>query len=148
MDPALSKMMKNLKKQAEERKTPTATGIVPEPIAVEVVPPETVVAAAPANKKRGRPTKVQKLEGTSSGGRPVSMLGVGLRVASTMQFDLRPEDEGILAAVPTLNLIEEMVELQCRAAVVSKAIEDELKLVETVVIPKLRTKLDDSAISL
>ena len=62
-----------------------------------------------------------------------------------MQFDLLPEDEGILAAVPTLHLIEEMVELQCRAAVVSRAIGDELKRAESVVIPRLRAKLDESS---
>jgi len=44
-----------------------------------------------------------------------------------MQFDLRPEDEDTLAAIPTLDLIEEMVELQCRAVVVGRAIGDELK---------------------
>jgi len=65
-----------------------------------------------------------------------------------MQFDLRPEDEGVLAIVPTLDLIEEMVELQCRAAVVSRAISDELKRAKTVSIPKLKTQLSDSALSL
>ena len=145
MDPSLSKFMKDLKKQAEDRKVSSATGIVPKPAAIEVVSPEIAVAP-PVNKKRGRPSKVQKLEvGTSSGGKPVSMLGLGLRVAPTMQFDLLPEDEGILAAVPTLHLIEEMVELQCRAAVVSRAIGDELKRAESVVILRLKAKLDESS---
>jgi len=65
-----------------------------------------------------------------------------------MQFDLRPEDEGILVVIPTLNLIEEMVELQCRATVVSRAIGNELKRAESVVIPKLKNRLDDSTVSL
>ena len=145
MDSSLSKFMKDLKKQAEDRKVSSSVGIVLKPAAVEVVSPEIAVAP-PANKKRGRPSKVQKLEvGTSSGGKPVSMLGLGLRVAPTMQFDLLPEDEGILAVVPTLHLIEEIVELQCRAAVVSRAIGDELKRAESVVIPRLRAKLDESS---
>jgi len=65
-----------------------------------------------------------------------------------MQFDLRPNDEGVLAAIPTLDLIEEMVELQCRAAVVSKAIGDELKRAKTVSISKLKTQLSESVVSL
>jgi len=65
-----------------------------------------------------------------------------------MQFDLRPNNEGVLAAIPTLDLIEEMVELQCRAAVVSRAIGDELKRVKTVSIPKLKTQISESAVSL
>jgi len=76
------------------------------------------------------------------------MLGIGVRVAPTMQFELLPKDEGILVVVLTLDLIEEMVELQCRAAVVSRAISDRLKRAESVVIPKLRNRLDDSATSL
>jgi len=100
------------------------------------------------SKKKGRPSKTQNLTAGTSSGRPVSMLGLSLRVAPTMQFDLRPEDEGILAVVPTLDLIEEMVELQCRATVVSRAIDDELKRVESVVIPKLKNRLEDSALSL
>jgi len=39
------------------------------------------------------------------------MLNPSMRVAPTMQFDLRPEDEGVLAAIPTKEFIEELVEL-------------------------------------
>jgi len=147
MDPSLSKLMKNLKKQAEGRKTSPIILIATQPAAIEIVEPEIAVAT-PVNKKRGRPSKAPRAEIGTSSGKPVSMLGLGMRVAPTMQFDLRAEDEGILAAVPTLDLIEEMVELQCRAAVVSRAIGDELKRPEVVVIPKLKTQLNDSAVTL
>ncbi|XP_068472816.1 uncharacterized protein [Phaseolus vulgaris] len=151
MDPSLSKFMNSLKRQAKKSKVAAIAGVKSKsPIAViGEEPTETAIVAPVANKKRGRPTKVPRIEaGSSSGGKPISMLGVGIRVAPTMQFDLRPEDEGILAAVPTLDLITEMVELQCRAAVVSHAIGEELKRAESVVIPKLKRKLDDSATSL
>jgi len=143
--------MKSLKRQADSRKISTVVGIKSKSptVAAEEVPTETAIVAPVVSKKRGRPAKVQRVEmGTSSGGRPVSMLGIGVRVAPTMQFELLPEDEGILAVVLTLDLIEEMVELQCRPAVVSRAIGDELKTTESVVIPKLRNKLDDSTTSL
>ena len=65
-----------------------------------------------------------------------------------MQFDLRPEDEDTLAAIPTLDLIEEMVELQCRATVVGRAIGNELKRVKTVSIPKLKSQLSELTVSL
>jgi len=65
-----------------------------------------------------------------------------------MQFDLHPEDEDTLAAIPTSDLIEEMVELQCRTAVVGRAIGNELKRVKTVSIPKLKSQLSESTVSL
>jgi len=97
---------------------------VPPPVAKEVASADVATVVPVVNKKRGHPSKSQQLEVGTSSGKPVSMMGVGLRVVPTMQFELLPEDEGILAAVPTLDLIEEMVELQCRAAVVSRAIGD------------------------
>jgi len=151
MDPSLSKFMNSLKRQAKKSKIVVIASVKSKsPTAViGEGPTETAIAAPIANKKRGRPAKVPRIEaGSSSGGKPISMLGVGIRVAPTMQFDLRPEDEGILAAVPTLDLITETVELQCRAAVASHAIGEELKRAESVVIPKLKRKLDDSATSL
>lgn len=67
-----------------------------------------MVAVAPVgNRKRGRPPKTQiSLEVGSSSGKPITMLGLSIRVAPTMQFDLRPEDEGVLAAILTKDLIE------------------------------------------
>lgn len=41
-----------------------------------------------------------------------------------------------------------MVELQCRAAVVGIAIGDELNRAQSVVVPKLKVKLENSALSL
>jgi len=41
-----------------------------------------------------------------------------------------------------------MVELQCRAVVVSRAIRDELKRAKTVLIPKLKTQLSELVVSL
>ena len=139
--------MNSLKRQAKGRKISAIAGIAPQPTSREVVPAEP--AAAPAQgKKRGRPTKTPRSEAHTSFGSPVSMLGLSVRVAPTMQFDLRLNDEGVLAAVPTLDLIEEMVELQCRATVVSRAIGNELKRAKTVSIPKLKKQLSDSAVSL
>jgi len=148
MNPSLSKFMKSLKRQAEGRKISTVVGIMPQPTAIETVSPEHTVVAPVQSKKRGSSSKAPRSEARTSSGSPVSMLGLSLRVTPTMQFDLRQEDEGILATVPTLDLIEEMVELQCRAAVVSWAIGDELKRAESVVIPKLKTQLNDLALTL
>ncbi len=147
MDPSLKKYMNSLKRQANKSKIATIAGIVPRPIEQEVVPVE-VVAAPVQGKKRGRPAKAPRNDARSSLGSPTSMLGSSVRVAPTMQFDLRPEDEDTLAAIPTLDLIEEMVELQCRATVVGRAIGDELKRVKTVPIPKLKSQLSESTVSL
>ena len=71
-----------------------------------------------------------------------------MQVASAMQFELRPEDEGVLAAIPTKDLIEELVELQSRVTIVGKALGDELNRTQTVVVPKLKAELEESANSL
>ena len=110
-----------------------------------------VVAVAPAgNRKRGRPPKTQVSPdvGSSSDGKPLTMLGLSIRVAPTMQFDLCLEDEGVLVAIATKDLVEELVELQCRVVVVGRTIGDELNRTQSVVVPKLKAKLEDSALSL
>lgn len=148
MDPSLSKFMKYLKRQANGWKISSVAGVTPSKTTLEVVSPEVAIAPV-ANKKRGHPPKAQlHPEVEASSGRAINMLGLSLKVVPTMQFDLHPEDEGILAAVHTMDLVEEMVELQCRAAVVSRAIGNELKRAQSVVIPKLKVKLEDSALSL
>jgi len=147
MDPSLKKYMNTLKRQANKSKIATLAGITPRPIEREVVPVEAV-AAPVQGKKRGRPAKAPRNEARSSSGSPTSMLGSSVRVAPTMQFDLHPEDEDTLAAIPTSDLIEEMVELQCRTAVVGRAIGNELKRVKTVSIPKLKSQLSESTVSL
>jgi len=139
--------MNTLKRQANKSKISALAGTVPLPTEREIAPVEVAIAPA-QGKKRGRPAKVPRTETRSSSGSPTSMLGSSVRVAPTMQFDLRPEDEVVLAVVPTLDLIEEMVELQCRATVVSRAIRDELKRVKTVSIPKLKSQLSESSVSL
>jgi len=65
-----------------------------------------------------------------------------------MQFDLCLEDEGVLVAIATKDLVEELVELQCRVVVVGRTIGDELNRTQSVVVPKLKAKLEDSALSL
>ena len=139
--------MHSLKRQAKGRKISVVAGIAPQPTEREIMSIEPV-AALVQGKKRGRPAKAPCSETRTSSGSPVSMLGLSVRVAPTMQFDLRPEDEGVLSTVPCLDLIEEMVEVQCRAAFVSRAIGDELKRTKTVSIPKLKKQLSDSAVSL
>ena len=110
MNPSLKKYMNSLKRQANKSKIATIAGIVPRPTEREVVP----VDAAPVptqGKKRGRPAKVPRTEAQSSSGSPISLLVSSVRVAPTMQFDLRPEDEEVFANIPTLDLVEETVEL-------------------------------------
>jgi len=147
MDPSLKKYMNSLKRQANKSKIATIAGIVPRPTEREVVPVEAVPAPA-QGKKRGRPAKVPRTEAPSSSGSPISLLVSSVRVAPTMQFDLRPEDEEIFANIPTLDMVEETVELQCRAAVATRALGDELRRVKTVSIPKLKSQLSESAVSL
>jgi len=147
MDPSLKKYMNTLKRQANKSKISMLAGTTPISTDREVVPVEPAVAPV-QGKKRGRPAKSPRFEARTLSESPVSMLGLSVRVAPTMQFDLRPEDEGVLLAVPCLDLIEEVVELQCRAAVVSRAFGDELKRVKTVPIPKLKKQLNDSVVSL
>lgn len=61
---------------------------------VEEVAPTVVVVPPTANRKRGRPPKTQTdCEMGQSSGRSLTMLSPSLRVAQTMQFDLRPEDD-------------------------------------------------------
>ena len=72
----------------------------------------------------------------------------GIVPRTAEQFDLRPEDEEIFASIPTLDMVEETVELQCRAAVATRALGDELRRVKTVSIPKLKSQLNESAVSL
>jgi len=146
MDPSLKKYMNSLKMQANKSKIATIAGIVPRSTKQEVVPVEAVPAPA-QGKKRGRPAKVPRTEAQSSSGSPVSLLVSSVRVAPTMQFDLR-EDEEIFANIPTLDMVEETVELQCRAAVATRALGDELRRVKTVSIPKLKSQLSEPAVSL
>jgi len=54
----------------------------------------------------------------------------------------------VLAAIPTKDLIEELVELQSRATVVGRAIGDELSRTQTVVVLKLKAELEESTLSL
>jgi len=116
---------------------------------VEEIAPLVAVAAPAVNRKIGRPPKVQAgSEVGPSSGRLLTMLGSLMRVASTMQFELRPEDEGVLATIPTKDLIKELVELQSRATVVGRAIGDELSRTQTVVVPKLKAELEESTLSL
>jgi len=61
MDPSLSKFMKSLKRQADNRKISTVAGIKsksPTVVAEEVLT-ETAVAAPVVSKKRGRSSKAQ-----------------------------------------------------------------------------------------
>jgi len=74
----------------------TVVGIMPQLTAIETVPPKHIVVAPKQSKKRGSPSKAPRSEARTSSNSPVSMLGLSLRVAPTMQFDLRLEEEGIL----------------------------------------------------
>jgi len=65
-----------------------------------------------------------------------------------MQFDLLPEDEGILAAISTRNLIEELVEMKSWATAVGKTLGEELNRTSTILVPKLRAELEESTNSL
>ena len=147
MDPSLKKYMNSLKRQANKSKIATIAGIVPRTTEREVAPVEVAPVLA-QGKKRGRPAKVPRTEAPSSSGSPISLLVSSVRVAPTMQFDLRPEDEEIFASIPTLDMVEETVELQCRAAVATRALGDELRRAKTVSIPKLKSQLNESAVSL
>jgi len=149
MDPALSNFMSNLKRQVVGRKLSSLTGIEKEKADVEEIVSPVAVATPAVNRKRGHPPKAQaSFEVGPSSGRPLTMLGSSMRVASAMQFELRPEDEGVLVAIPTKDLIEELVELQSRATVVGRVIGDELNRTQTVVVPKLKAKLEESIVSL
>jgi len=149
MDPALNNFMSNLKRQAVARKLNSLAGVGKEKVVVEEVAPTTTVVPPTANRKRGRSPKVQigSKVGQSSG-RPLIMLSPSMRVAQAMQFNLRPEDEGVLVAIPTKDLIEELVELQSRATIVGKALSDELSRAKMVVMSKLKAELEESASSL
>jgi len=67
-----------------------------------------------------------------------------MQLAQVVQFDLLPEDEGVLAAIPTRNLIEELVELQSRATIVGKTHGEEFNKTSTIVVPKLTAELEES----
>jgi len=76
------------------------------------------------------------------------MLSLSMQVAQAVQFNLLPEDEGVMAAIPTRNLIEELVELQIRVIVVGKTLGEELNRTTTVLVPKLRAEWEELTNSL
>ena len=100
MDLALGKFMSSLKRQTAAQKLSSLAGIEKGKANVEEVVPPMVVAAPAVNRKRGHPPKTHV--GAEVG--PSS-----IRVAFVMQFELRPEDEGVLAAISTKHLIEKLV---------------------------------------
>jgi len=92
-------------------------------VPVDVVPPTTIVP--PMNPKRGRPAKtVQQNAEVGSSSRQPSMLNPLLQLASGVQIVISPEDKSILAVVPTNNLISKLIELQSRALVVGRTLEE------------------------
>jgi len=130
MDLALSKFMSNLKRPAARRKLESFEGIGKEKAItpVEVIPTTSPIPPA-ASRKRGRPPKVQAGPETGQSSiRQSSMLSPSMQVAQAVQFEFLPEDEGVLVAIPTRNLIEELVELQSRATVVGKTLGEELNM--------------------
>jgi len=149
MDSTLSSFKSNLKRQVTVRKLNNLVGVGKGKADVEEIAPPVAVVAPAINRKRGHPPKVQaSVEVGLSSGRPLTMLGSSMQVASAMQFELCLEDEGVLAAIPTKDLIEELVELHSRATIVGKALGDELNRTQTMVVPKLKAKLEESANSL
>jgi len=76
------------------------------------------------------------------------MLNPSLQLEQTLQFDLLPEDKSVLTTIPIENLIKEQVEFQSRATVVGKTLGEELKRTSTMLVPRLRMKLAESANSL
>jgi len=142
--------MNSLKRQATNWKLGSLIAVGKDKV---IVPVEAAPANAPflpvPNQKRGRPSKAQASVGVGQSSiRQSSMLGPSLQLAQAVQFDLLPKDEGVLAAIPTENLIEELVGLQSRATIVGKALGEELKRTSTVLVPKLRTELAKSVNSL
>jgi len=73
------------------------------------------------------------------------MLNPSLQVAQALEFDLLPEDESVLTVVPTSNRIEELFELQSRGTLVGKTLGEELKRSNTLLVPKQKVKLTESA---
>jgi len=147
MDPALSNFVSNLKRQAANMKIGSfeMVGKGNSVILVDVVPASALVPLA-VSRKMGRPPKAQAgVELRSSFVRQSSMLNPSLQVAQALKFDLRPEDESVLAVVPTANLIEELLELQSLAVVVGKTLGEKLKRTSMVLVLKLKTELAKSA---
>jgi len=98
--------MSNHKRQAVAQKLGSFEGIEKEKVVatVEVI---LVTAAIPPfiSRKRGHPPKVHNgFEVGQSSVRQPSMLSPSMQVVQAMQFDLLPEDEGVLAAISTRNL--------------------------------------------
>jgi len=146
MDPALSSFMNSPKRQATNQKLGSliASGKDKVVISIEVAPISPVV-----NRKRGQPSKAQADVGVGQSSiRKPSMISPSLQLAQAVQFNLLLEDEGVLAAIPTRNFIEELVKLQSRSTVVSKALGEELKRTSAMLVPKLRTELAERTIHL
>jgi len=96
----------------------------------------------------GQPVKMQQnIEADPSSPQP-SVLNPHLQVASGVQISISPEDESVLAAIPTNNLISELMELHSLSLLVSRALQEELERTTTVVVAKLKTELAESASSL
>ncbi|KAK7364579.1 hypothetical protein VNO80_13316 [Phaseolus coccineus] len=113
------------------------------------VAPASVPVQPMVIRKRGRLPKVQaSVEVGSSSTVCSSMLSPYLPMAQAMQFSLSPEEESILAAAPTNDLIKELVDLQCRDTVVGKTLGEELTRTSVILVPKLKIELAELAKSL
>lgn len=69
-------------------------------------------------------------------------------MAQGVQIGLLSENESVLAVVPTINLIVELIELQNRNMVVGKTLGEELEMTKTMAVPKLKMELAESGNSL
>jgi len=79
----------------------------------------------------------------SSSSRQLSMLNPLLEVVSGLHIEMTPEDESVLAFVPTNNLIAEWMELHKRSLVVGRTLGEELER-DTRVVTKQKNELAES----
>lgn len=75
------------------------------------------------------------------------MLNSHLQVAPGVQISLSPEDESVLAVVPTSNLISELMELQSWSLLVNRTLGEEIERTTTVVVTKIKIELAESTSS-
>jgi len=106
-------------------------------------------ALQPANlRKRNRPTKASQPKKETGSSLSPSILGKHLQLAQGIQVGMTLEEESIISAISTNDLVEGMAKMLSWSLMVTRTLGDELKRNSAFVMAKLKAKLDESSNSL
>jgi len=144
VDPESTKYLKQLKRQTLKRqKVPLEVlGMGTSSLTADVTLPP------PSQRKRGRPGKMSHPRMDTESSSTPSILGGCLELAQGVQIRMTPEEEIILAGIPTENLVEGLTEMLSRSLVVTHTLGDELNRNSIIMVAKLKIELAKASSSL